>query len=62
MPLSVGAVLSWTSTVKLALPVLPAASVAEHVTVVTPGAKVPPEEGLQLAVTVPSTASVPEAL
>ena len=38
-----GAVVSVTVTVKVAVPVLPCASVAEHVTVVTPTGNVSPE-------------------
>ena len=46
----VGAVLSSTTTVALAVPVLPAASVAEHVMGVLPTGKVLPEAGVQLGV------------
>ena len=48
--------------VKLALPVLPAASVALQVTVVAPRGKVLPEAGLQVGVRAPSTSSVALAL
>ncbi len=48
-------------TVKLSVPVLPAASVAEQMTVVVPRAKVEPEAGSQVVVTEPSTRSVAEA-
>jgi hypothetical protein len=44
-------------TVKLALPVLPAASVAVQFTVVAPMANVLPEAGVQLVATGPLTAS-----
>ena len=57
-----GAVVSWTVTVKLLLPVLRAASVAEQMTVVVPSAKVEPEAGTQTGVRVPSTMSVALAL
>jgi hypothetical protein len=53
-----GAVVSTTVTVKVLLPVLPAKSVAEHVTVVVPIAKVEPEAGEQAVVIAPSTMSV----
>ena len=45
-----GGVVSCTVTEKLAVPVLPAASVAEQVTGVLPSAKVLPEVGVQLTV------------
>src|SRR2546428_486065 len=57
-----GGVVSRTVTVKLALPVLAWASVAEQFTVVVPSAKVEPEAGLQLGVSGPSTMSAAEAL
>src|SRR5438094_645551 len=60
-PLNVGAVVSCTVTPKLALPVLPCESVAVHVTVVVPLAKVLPEGGEQLAEMLPSTASLADA-
>lgn len=41
---------------------LPAASVAEQLTVVVPGANVEPEAGEQFTATEPSTISVAEAL
>src|SRR5918994_2104593 len=53
-----GLVTSWTSTVNVAVPLLPALSVAEHVTVVVPSANFVPEAGRQLAAIVPSTRSV----
>src|SRR5207248_3123615 len=56
-----GAVVSTTSTSKLALPVLPLASVAEQVTVVAPSGNGSAEEGAQLVPTVPSTRSVADA-
>ena len=49
-------------TVKLPEEVLPAASIAEQLTVVVPGPNVEPEAGEQLTVTEPSTISVAEAL
>ena len=58
---SVGGVVSTTVTLKLALPVLPAASVAEQLTVVVPNAKVEPDAGKQLGVIVPSTLSLADA-
>ena len=48
-------------TVKVAEPVLPAASVAEHSTVLVPTGKVDPAGGWQVAATSPSTTSVAEA-
>ena len=54
--------MSSTVTSKLALPVLPAASVALQVTVVAPRGKVLPEAGLQVGVRAPSTSSVALAL
>ena len=57
-----GAVVSCTVTVKLSVPVLPASSVAEQMTVVVPSAKVEPEAGSQVVVTEPSTASLAEAV
>ena len=56
-----GAVISRTVTVKVLLPVLPAASVAEQVTVVVPIAKVEPDGGEQVVVRAPLTASKAEA-
>ena len=53
-----GGVVSCTVTVKLLAPVLPAASVAEQFTVVTPSAKTPPEAGVQFTATLPSTMSL----
>jgi hypothetical protein len=48
---------SVTVTVKLALPVLPAWSVAVQVTEVVPSGKVEPEDGLHVGVSAPSTLS-----
>jgi hypothetical protein len=59
---TVGGVVSTTDTLKLALPVFPAASVAEQLTVTVPRAKVEPEEGEQLGVIAPSTRSLAEAV
>src|SRR5216684_3804898 len=56
--LRVGAVLSSTTTVALAEPVLPAVSVAEQVMVVVPRAKVLPEAGAHVGISEPDTASV----
>src|SRR5713226_1637934 len=56
--LRVGAVLSSTTTVAVAVPVLPAASVAEQVMVVVPSGKVLPEAGEHVGVSEPDTASV----
>ena len=54
-----GGVVSTTSpTGNVTEPVLLCASVAEHVTVVEPSAKVEPEAGVQFTATAPSTASV----
>jgi hypothetical protein len=58
---TLGSVVSETVTPKLALPVLPCASVALQVTDVVPSANVEPDEGEQLAPREPSTASVAEA-
>jgi len=57
-----GGVVSWTSTVVVPVPVLPAPSVAEQVMVVLPSAKVLPEEGEQLGVSEPDTVSVAAAV
>lgn len=54
---TVGGVVSRTVTVKDALPVLPAASVAEQFTVVVPNGNVLPEGGTQVGVIAPSTMS-----
>jgi hypothetical protein len=59
---SVGAVVSCTEVVKLPAALLPAASVAEHETVVVPRAKVLPEAGVQLTGTMPSITSSADAL
>src|SRR5260370_5603991 len=53
-----GGVVSWTTTVAEADPVLPAASVAEQVMVVLPSGKVLPEAGAHVGVSEPDTASV----
>jgi hypothetical protein len=52
-----GGVVSCTSTVVVAVPVLPALSVALHVTVVEPSGNVEPEAGAHVGVTLPSTRS-----
>jgi hypothetical protein len=59
---SVGGVASTsvTVTVKVAVPVL-IPSLAEHVTVVVPTAKFEPDEGEQLGIIEPATASVADA-
>jgi hypothetical protein len=59
---NVGGVLSTTFTLKEAEPVLPALSVTEQVTLVEPKANVEPDEGVQVAVKEPSTASDAEAV
>jgi len=51
-----------TVTVKLVLPVFPAASVAEQVTGVAPGAKIDPLAGVQTGRSDPSTASLALAI
>jgi len=56
-----GAVVSRTVTVEDAEPVLPATSVAVHVTVVVPIGKMVPEGGRQAGVSDPLTRSVAEA-
>ena len=56
--LSVGLWLSLTVTVKLQELLLPAASVTEQVTVVTPFAKAEPDEGLQVTVPTPAQLSL----
>ena len=53
-----GAVVSRTVTLKVLVPVLWWASVAEQVTVVLPSGKVEPEAGAHVTASVPSTASV----
>jgi hypothetical protein len=53
-----GGVVSFTVTVNVAFAVLPALSVAIHVTVVLPIGNVEPEDGLHTATIVPSTLSV----
>jgi hypothetical protein len=57
-----GSVVSRTVTVKVSLPVLPCASVAEHVSVVAPIGNVAPEAGAQVGVSGPSTLSVAVAV
>ena len=56
-----GPVVSTTETVNDELPVLPAASVAEQVTVFAPSGKVLPDSGAQVAARSPSTVSVAAA-
>jgi hypothetical protein len=56
-----GATVSETTTWKFALPVLFAASVAEHETVVLPMPNVEPEGGVHVTGSGPSTSSVAEA-
>jgi hypothetical protein len=58
---STGAVVSTTITTKLAVPVLPAASVAVQVTMVLPSGNVAPEGVSQLTTGAGSTLSVAEA-
>ncbi len=55
---STGAVVSWIITAKFDEPVFPCASVAEHVTGVSPSGNVAPEAGVQATATVPSTMSL----
>jgi hypothetical protein len=57
-----GPVVSVTVTVNEAAPLLPCASVAVHVTVVVPTAKVDPLVGVQLVATTPSRRSVADAV
>jgi hypothetical protein len=57
-----GLVVSLTVTVNDAVPVLPAASVAEQLTVVVVIGNVEPEAGVQTAVTEPSTLSVADTV
>jgi hypothetical protein len=57
MLLRVGGVVSTTLTVNCAEPLLPWESLAVQLTVVGPRANVPPEAGVQFAVTLPSTMS-----
>jgi len=52
-----GGVVSTTRIVNVEDPVFPCASVAEHVTVVSPSGKVDPEEGAHVGVMDPSTRS-----
>jgi hypothetical protein len=59
---TVGASSSTTVTVKVHVPVLPAASVAEQVTVVVPNAKVEPDAGEHVGVKAPSQLSVAVAV
>ena len=56
-----GAVVSATVTLKLPFAVLPAASLAEQLTVVAAMGNVEPDAGVQDTGTLPSTASVAEA-
>src|SRR5258707_3431145 len=56
---TVGGVVSWTLTVKVQVPVLVWASVAEQVTGVVPIAKVLPLAGVQVATAHSSTPSLP---
>jgi hypothetical protein len=53
-----GAVVSWTRTVVVAEPVLPALSVAVQVTVVVPSGNAEPDGGVHDALTEPSTRSL----
>jgi hypothetical protein len=53
---------SFTVTQNEQVPVFPALSVAEHVTVVFPTLKIEPEAGLQVGVTMPSQMSLADAL
>src|SRR5262249_35349491 len=55
-----GALVSLTTTVNVALALLPLRSDAVQVTVVRPSGKTPPEGGAQVTGTLPSTASVAE--
>jgi len=50
---TVGALVSTTVTVKLALDLLPDASVAVHVTVVVPNGNVEPDAGVHVGVIAP---------
>ena len=59
-PASTGGWASLTVTVKLQEALLPAASVAEQVTVVTPLGKAAPDAGLQFTVTTPGQFSLAE--
>ena len=59
---NVGGVVFVTVTVKLPLALWPAASRAEHVTVVVPSANVLPEAGAHVGTTLPSTRSVAVAV
>jgi hypothetical protein len=52
---SIGPVVSTTVTLNVLLAVLPAASVAEQLTMVVPRGKVLPEAGEQLTATLPLT-------
>src|SRR5690348_5192437 len=56
--LTTGGVVSWTVTVKVAVPVLSLSSLALHVTVVVPIGKLVPDARLQAVGTVPLTRSV----
>jgi hypothetical protein len=59
---STGAIESLTATVKLPLAEFPAASVAEHETVVTPIANALPDAGTHATGTTPSIASTADAV
>jgi hypothetical protein len=56
-----GGVVSCTVIVKELLPVLPASSVAVHVTVVVPSGKVLPDAGAHVEVRLPLTASIADS-
>ena len=60
--ISTGSTVSTTVTTKLPLPVLPALSVAAHVTVVVPTANVEPLAGVHTGVSAPSTPSSADAV
>ena len=55
-----GGVVSWTVTLKPALALLPAPSVAVQVTVLVPSGNVLPDAGSQVGVMLPLTMSVAE--
>src|SRR5512140_972048 len=58
---TVGGVVSTTVTLNEPCPVLPCASVALHDTSVVPSAKIDPECGVHVVLTLPSTMSVADA-
>src|SRR5688500_4389560 len=60
--ITAGAVVSCTVTVKLAEPVLPAASTAVQLTVVVVRPNPEPDTGLQVVATAPLTMSIADAL